>query len=815
MALITFNPSSFYASSYTNDYTVDVTYDSSVIIESVNIVDNDDLEYAKFSDTTKKVIKIRTKDNDTSSQKVINLVISAFDRSTYTTNQYTIKITQPYQSNPYIQVIPQSVTFDRGGGTADISVSWGNVIDATKAISANTQYGYSAFFTNENKDTIRVNVSPNTSEEDREFDLYVSARTSQYTSLIERKIPVRQKGATEGTITISPNEIVNNWIRGTANANVTLSDIREESIIVNSSEEWLTASLSSDYSKITATFESNLANTPREGVITISGNDYLNNYIEATLIIKQIARPAEGKITASPDNIQIVSPYSGATGSTQLTYTNIQESSVEVRCSDDWLSATIDDNKVLTVTANLNNTSENRKADVIITATETMWATTTELVLPVNQIGNSGINVLFNLANKSHNANQNGEIWSEIFYIDNIDLSTVEVVEDRLPSWVVATIASDKSNVQFVANANTTGNDRECTIRFKGTSTGTVVGIIYYFDYLIFQPKAPETLEFPIWKDTEIKLDPDEIGMTNNLNYINYRLVVNDEVVYNGRAYLKNSESTATVLINDILKEFLKSELHLTVDGMQKPSNSYLMATLQINNEANNENGWIDFKVLRTYDDWTYKYKEHPVNEHYITSPIINKVDDRQIFIFSFADYLDDEIYTANINGVQYVINNEFKTYIKNKPTSDITVDDMTFKVERTNYTYCIYYKNKKGGYSWMLFNRASKQTDKFTFDKLKIDSNNTTLKHSDTIYQTQINETWKLKTDYMNDKQAEKMTELFGSTEMWLHSLEDDIITPVIVTDASAEHLRWANNSKHKIRFDVNIQNSFTKLRR
>lgn len=133
---------------------------------------------------------------------------------------------------------------------------------------------------------------------------------------------------------------------------------------------------------------------------------------------------------------------------------------------------------------------------------------------------------------------------------------------------------------------------------------------------------------------------------------------------------------------------------------------------------------------------------------------------------------------------------------------------------------YCgdaaLYYRNAAGGYDAFLLEGKVQRTDKYTQQDYHKAYDNTTIEFGRTRYITEITASYELHTGYLKDDEAKRLVKnLFPSTRVWLHLLDDDIITPVVITDTSATELTYKNNGEKLVAYTIKVDASQTADRR
>lgn len=131
---------------------------------------------------------------------------------------------------------------------------------------------------------------------------------------------------------------------------------------------------------------------------------------------------------------------------------------------------------------------------------------------------------------------------------------------------------------------------------------------------------------------------------------------------------------------------------------------------------------------------------------------------------------------------------------------------------------YCFdavfYYLNSRGG--WDCFGVPYiKRVDKYTQQDYYKAYDNSTIEFGRKRFLTEITPTWELGTDWLTDEQAERLCRnLLPSTQVYLHTLDDDIIRPVVITDNQAEYKTYENQNNQLVSYKIKVEASQTDTR-
>lgn len=468
---------------------------------------------------------------------------------------------------------------------------------------------------------------------------------------------------------------------------------------------------------------------------------------------------------------------------------------------------------ILMIGFNVNNLNLPRQATLTLSAPSMINPQrTVTAVLHITQSGRPNDNINLRESELTVDAKKNTKYVT--YSRGSGDVVIDSVVCDAEDSDWLSIVREDNLNrfiVTIEANQNSQQRIGQITIQSH------LVGETLY-SYEILTVKQIGVIgdnEHPIWKDNYIKIYTDKL-------FVDYKFKIDGNDVYVGRAFTK--DGVATIKTNDILKNYMEESLNFDDEMLQFGQGGYIKADMYLSDDE-----WLGeyfYQSVITYNDWSYD----EFDGYGFKYPISNVLDRRQYFTYTVFDSLNTtngtnahiikqmadgstETYNLkitnsietitqplyNLNKLSYYYSNEYYTDVQHDAIVDVTCND-----------YCLYYKNKRGGWDSCLFNDAGKQIDKIAINKFQRDVDAGTTDHGTVHFQKDITRTWQLKSGRLNDEQSKIFSEhLMTTNKAYLHIFATNEIVPVNITDTTVNHLTRANNSRKVATYTLNVEDS------
>ena len=328
------------------------------------------------------------------------------------------------------------------------------------------------------------------------------------------------------------------------------------------------------------------------------------------------------------------------------------------------------------------------------------------------------------------------------------------------------------------------------------------------FFFNVFQTASPHTYEYPIWKDIYVDLPYEH----NHFRLVN---ISSGFIMYEGMIY---GVITSQVGITDVLRDYMTTVSDPFVNTFT--STQYLLVDMQTSQDGVN---WQSSYTFRLY--YNYSYDEE--RKIYLEAQPIDYFDPRQYLLFTFQSYdnfkenieITKTFGTTSSQTQRISSYNEQKTYTS-KAASNYSIkiktsnEEKIFKDRCTNTNYAVYYINRYGGWSWMLFQGKNLKTDKTKQSTYMMDfDNNVGTEFNTKVYQNDITETWQLTSDYLTDKQSELLKHLYSSPLVYLHDLKEDKVMSVLVDTKSFDYKTYRNQGRKMFTHTIKVNSSQTKI--
>lgn len=289
-------------------------------------------------------------------------------------------------------------------------------------------------------------------------------------------------------------------------------------------------------------------------------------------------------------------------------------------------------------------------------------------------------------------------------------------------------------------------------------------------------PTPPSGAYIPVWIDTYFTLPSSQ--------YFEYILVCDGEEIFRGRAYVAPGESSASVDVNQICKNYLSSDI--TFLGGASTGSVYLQDAAKT---------FYLYLVGSGSPSETYKfYWNYDMNKVTYIGDITECVNGHyapgMVKLMSYVDTQGVEVSWDKTGG-------NFGPY-----NTEACGD------------YAIYFLNRSGGWSSFLIEGKVVEKDNYTRSSFERKANQRQYySREKEIYHSQITKNFEMHTGWMGDEESTKLVyNLLSTNKLYIHNLKTDEITPGNIVTSSAEYKNF-NNSRRLVSYQIDIEESNKQL--
>lgn len=318
-----------------------------------------------------------------------------------------------------------------------------------------------------------------------------------------------------------------------------------------------------------------------------------------------------------------------------------------------------------------------------------------------------------------------------------------------------------------------------------------------------------ETYKGPIWKDYVYTIPV-------QASRIQYLLKYNGNAIYKGWSY-ETGQNENKICVNEIARDYLYSNYPEAQNVWYQDYSAEKDFELYIGLSENDEPQTKVSNIHFTYD-WSYDldYLSIPSEAWIAMEPLQDYYDTRQYQIFSVNDTS-----TVRFNNTTYTNSRTGRSIIKTQFNTPGTITlqhggySRSFTVkDNCGLRYCLYYVNSRGGWDSVLVDGVSMKTDKY--DRETYTQNYLTPSRQRGVieYRNNITESWTLYLRSIGDSKNPLFHNLFESTNVFLHDLEEGRVLPVIITSTEMQYKTRKNQGRKLYTYQITVESAQRKLR-
>ena len=333
----------------------------------------------------------------------------------------------------------------------------------------------------------------------------------------------------------------------------------------------------------------------------------------------------------------------------------------------------------------------------------------------------------------------------------------------------------------------------------------------------------------PIWKDFYVNL--------GTAYSVQFRILVDDDVIYTGKAFKRPGKANNEIRINDICADYLEHVFpaleQTTFTGSNQPM-TFVIQTLS-------GSSWSTRASVQFDNNWSYDYNYNPATMG-MSFSVNNKIDIRQWVVFTAYNALTITATITLANGSFDVIipveisddfnddyNFDFSQSVKTAQTGtavfnlsqwgdvqSLTIGHKVFKVVNNCNRYALYYVNAYGGWDSFLIEGNHSVSDNLTRHTRETEYDNRSIQNRGVHnYVNEITKTITLHTSWLSDEESARMHHLLNSTNVYLGDLVTGQMIPVILTDTRTDYKTYKGNGGRLVNYTINVTIAQERIRR
>lgn len=393
-----------------------------------------------------------------------------------------------------------------------------------------------------------------------------------------------------------------------------------------------------------------------------------------------------------------------------------------------------------------------------------------------------------------------------VYYaLGQIGSATVDSISSRITNVDIEAVGSQ--DYAFIdAYYSTSGTyQEEVDIRIEATQDTPAWHKFFSWTTIV----GASSYTGPIWKDY-IYTVPFQASR------VQYKVRYNGNDIFKGWAY--EIEQGIDICINDIARDYLSTNFPDAEDIWYQDYYATKDFELYIGPDESSEPTVKAADITFIYD-WSY-YIPLQYDRWLAMEPLQDFYDSRQFHIFSVNTYAT----LTNGSGTTYINQNDARSHLKTQllPGSYQLYSYQAQGLRNFRFTvkdncgirYCLYYVNCRGGWDSVLVDGVATQTDKYDRETYTRNYRTPSINRGVIEYRNNITESWTLYLRSLGDSRNKLFHNLYESTNVYLHDLEEDRIVPVIITSREMQYKTRKNQGRKLYTYEITVESSQRKLR-
>lgn len=329
-------------------------------------------------------------------------------------------------------------------------------------------------------------------------------------------------------------------------------------------------------------------------------------------------------------------------------------------------------------------------------------------------------------------------------------------------------------------------------------------------------------MSYPIWLDYYVSFEGDWCDF----------IIIDDDngvSVYRGRAYRQPNESTYVMInVRDICADYIRagwSTYPLAYKMWEGDQSWRFIYTFRVEMWNDDASSTATIEVIPNYSyelyDDDYNLTAFPMCDTIPQggfSPVAFPLQYR----VTFYDLDGEEMFTNLYDGEEINLAVSMQQAQEDTGSIEVSCPQLgyykKYKVIQGDCRprYQLIYTNSVGGVDFITLEGNDKKIDNYTRHTFGQTYNNTNEGMRGSVnYQNDISRVWELHTGWVTDEVAQRMHNLFGSTDVALLDCYTDEAFSVNIRNSSCEYKTYKNQGKQLVRYDIEVELAQTLIRR
>lgn len=336
-------------------------------------------------------------------------------------------------------------------------------------------------------------------------------------------------------------------------------------------------------------------------------------------------------------------------------------------------------------------------------------------------------------------------------------------------------------------------------------------------------------MAYPIWKDYFVNLGSDDSCQ--------YRILVNADVVYSGKAWKRPGHTDIMIRINDICADFLNH----TLPNLSPEEFTELEYPIKFKVQKYT-GSWVDVTEVEFLNDWSYDYAYDVLTDG-MAFPVNGKIDIKQWLTYTAYGVSTIVVTFVRRDGTRLTysfplevaadFNADFNTdFLRSVQAAGggtavfapskygdvvkVLVEGLEYEVVDTCSRYSLYYINAYGGWDSLLIEGNHQEADELNRYLRDVEYDNRDVQNrSKKNYINEITKKLVLHTSWMSDEQSLRMHHLMNSIDVYLYDIVTGQMIPVVVDDAVTKYKTYKGEGGRLVNYSINITIAHDRIRR